>query len=317
MVQTGTNNTDQLTTSVYRHQRRPLLIMPVLLLHTVFHLCHIVGSQGQTLETTTSGHGSTGDEVIQGQPIKGPLRTPQTLCSLEDGFGCWISPMRIVASNPRILDIVGGFEPLEALCPGIVDILGKGDESRRRRRSVGSRHFMWRMGWWCRMQRLMLLLTAHVRHGLIWSSLPLPRDSSVYWLDKPRIFFIHSILMSFGVWCIFIFIWLILVLFWSLLYHPTHSYLLLPHLIFCNSESAYSFYFYLPPCLLLDYGLCAGPTLNMYVYNVWCLLLAFPRLDINLDLSTPCPLYSNLRVVLVDNSITWSWSPVPVCVCDT
>ena len=39
----------------------------------------------------------------------------------------------------------------------------------------------------------------------------------------------------------------------------------------------------------------------MYVYNVWYLLLAFPRLDINLDLSTPC-LYSNLRVVLVDNS---------------
>ena len=39
----------------------------------------------------------------------------------------------------------------------------------------------------------------------------------------------------------------------------------------------------------------------MYVYNVWCLLLAFPRLDINLDLSTTCLLYSNLRVVLVDN----------------
>ena len=45
------------------------------------------------------------------------------------------------------------------------------------------------------------------------------------------------------------------------------------------------------------------PALNMYVYNVWCLLLAFPRLDINLDLSTACPLYSNLRVVLVDNSL--------------
>ena len=40
-----------------------------------------------------------------------------------------------------ILDIVGGFEPLEALCPGVVDILGKGDESRRRRGSVGNRHF--------------------------------------------------------------------------------------------------------------------------------------------------------------------------------
>ena len=77
-------------------------------------------------------------------------------------------------------------------------------------------------------------------------------------------------------------------------------------LIFRNSESAYSFYFYLPLCLLLGYGLCARPALNMYVYNVWCLLLAFPRLDINLDSSTACLLYSNLRVVLVDNSITRS-----------
>ena len=124
-------------------------------------------------------------------------------------------------------------------------------------------------------------------------------------------------------WCplvygvIFIFIWLILVLFLSLLCHLTHPYLLLPHLIFRDSESAYSFYFYLPLCLLLGYGLCARPTLNMYVYNIWCLLLAFLRLDINLDLSTACLLYSNLRVVLVDNSITWSQSLVPVCVCGT
>ena len=102
---------------------------------------------------------------------------------------------------------------------------------------------------------------------------------------------------------IFIFIWLIFVLFLSLFCHPTHPYLLSPHLIFRDSESAYSFYFYLPLCLLLGYGLCARPTLNMYVYNVWSLLLAFPRLDINLDSSTACLLYSNLRVVLVDNSI--------------
>ena len=113
---------------------------------------------------------------------------------------------------------------------------------------------------------------------------------------------------------IFIFICLILVLYLSLLCHPTHPYLLSPHLIFRDSESAYSFYFYLPLCLLLGYGLCAGPALNMYVYNVWCLLLTFPRLDINLDLSTACLLYSNLRVVLVDNSFTRSQSLVPVCV---
>ena len=81
-----------------------------------------------------------------------------------------------------------------------------------------------------------------------------------------------------------------------------------------DMESSYSFYFYLPLCLLLGYGPCAGPALNMYVYNVCGLLLAFPRLEINLGTSTACLLYSNLRVVLVDNS------PHPIsiscsCVC--
>ena len=51
----------------------------------------------------------------------------------------------------------------------------------------------------------------------------------------------------------------------------------------------------------------------MYI-NVWCLLLAFPRLEINLDPSIACLFYSNLRVVLVDYSITRSRSLVPVCV---
>ena len=41
----------------------------------------------------------------------------------------------------------------------------------------------------------------------------------------------------------------------TLLTHPTHSYLLLPHLIFHNSES-YSFYIYLLLWLLLEY-VCA------------------------------------------------------------
>ena len=65
---------------------------------------------------------------------------------------------------------------------------------------------------------------------------------------------------------------------------------------------------------IIGYGPCARPALNMYVYNVCGLLLAFPRLEIDLDLSIACPLYSNLRVVLVDYSITRSRSPVPVCV---
>ena len=47
--------------------------------------------------------------------------------------------------GPGILTVVGGFEPLEALCLGVVDVLGEGDESGRRG-SVGSRHFVWRTG---------------------------------------------------------------------------------------------------------------------------------------------------------------------------
>ena len=113
----------------------------------------------------------------------------------------------------------------------------------------------------------MLLLSAHDRHALLWSSLPLPQSSSVYQLDKPQIFSIHSIPMSFGVWTIFIFHLTHPCSIFVTLCHPTHSYLLSPHLIFHNSESAYSFHFYLPLHLLLGYGLCARPALNMYVYK--------------------------------------------------
>ena len=153
------------------------------------------------------------------------------------------------------------------------------------------------------------MLSAHDRHALLWSPLPLPWDSPVHQPDKPRIFFIHSDPTSLGVWCYF---YLHLTHPCSIFVTPLSSdpplspiaplRLLGTHPILHDSKSAYSFYSYLPLCLLLGYGLCAGPTLNMYVYNVWCLLLAFPRLDINLDLSTACLFYSNLRVVLVDNS---------------
>ena len=161
----------------------PLLIAPVPLLHTAFHLCCIIRSQEQTLKATTGSHRSTGDEVIQGQPIEGPLRTTRTLCSLEDIFSHWVGPLRIIASTLGVLDIVGGFEPLKALHPGVINILGERDKSRRRRRNIESRHFEWRTGWWCKVQWLTLLLAAHVRHGLIWSSLPLPQDPSIYQPD--------------------------------------------------------------------------------------------------------------------------------------
>ena len=52
----------------------------------------------------------------------------------------------------------------------------------------------------------------------------------------------------------------------------------------------------------------------MYLYVGLVSAVAFPRLEIDLDPSTACLLYSNLRVVLVDYSITRSQSLVPVCV---
>ena len=72
---------------------------------------------------------------------------------------------------------------------------------------------------------------------------------------------------------IFIFIWFIFVLYLSLLCHPTHPYLLSPHFNFWEptrfsaivSHLIHSI-FISPLCLLLGYGLCAGPALNMYLY---------------------------------------------------
>ena len=93
------------------------------------------------LETMASSYRPAGDEVVQGQPVEGALQAPRPLHSLEDVFGHRITSPWIVASTSRVLDVVGGFEPLEALCPDVVDVLGEGDESGRRRRSVGSRHF--------------------------------------------------------------------------------------------------------------------------------------------------------------------------------
>ena len=68
---------------------------------------------------------------------------------------------------------------------------------------------------------------------------------------------------------------------------------------------------------IIEYGPCARPALIMYVYKHLVSAVGIPRLEINLDTSTTCLLYSNLRVVLVDYSITRSQSLVPVCVCGT
>ena len=91
------------------------------------------------LEMTVSSNSPHLNKVLKGQTIEGPLRTTRTLGSLVDIFGLWIGPSRIVMGSTSILVVVRGFEPLEALCLGVVDILAEGDESRRR--SIGSRHF--------------------------------------------------------------------------------------------------------------------------------------------------------------------------------
>ena len=145
MIKAGPNNTDQLTTSIDHPQVWPLIVTPIPLLRALLHLSHIVRSQGQALETTTSGHGTRRNEVVEGETIKGSEHTPWTLHSLVDHLSRQIGPGRIVTGNPGVLDIVPRLESLEALRAGIIDVLGITDKLRRRG-SVGSRHFDWRTG---------------------------------------------------------------------------------------------------------------------------------------------------------------------------
>ena len=179
MVDPCPNDSDQLSTNIDHLEVQPLIVMSVPLLCALFHLSRIVGRQGQMLESTTSGHRTSRNEVIKRERIKGLERTPWTFNGLINRPCRRINPIGIVTSGPSVLDIVPHLELFEALRMSIVDILGVRDELRRRRRSVGGRHVKWRTGGWCKTQWLTLLLAAHVRHGLIWSSLPLPRDSSI------------------------------------------------------------------------------------------------------------------------------------------
>ena len=52
--------------------------------------------------------------------------------------------MRIVTGTTGILLVEDGLVLFKALHFGVVNILGEGHKSRRR--SIGSRHFVWRMG---------------------------------------------------------------------------------------------------------------------------------------------------------------------------
>ena len=132
MVQTGTNDPHQLPTSINHLRVRPLVVVPVPLLRASLHLSHVVGSQGQTLKTTTSGHRPRGNEVVQGQTIEGTECTPQTLNSLVYRLSRRIGPAWIVAGTTSVLDVVVAPEPLKTLSTGIVDVLGVGDELGRR-----------------------------------------------------------------------------------------------------------------------------------------------------------------------------------------
>ena len=124
------------------------------------------------------------------------------------------------------------------------------------------------------MQWLTLLLAAHVRHGLIWLSLPLPQDPSAYQSDKPRIFFTHSNLKLFGV-CGYFYLHLthLCFIFVTPLSSDPPLSPIAPLSVPVNppiprdSESSYSFYFYLPPMFIIGYGPCARPALIMYVYK--------------------------------------------------
>ena len=99
----------------------------------------------------------------------GPLAP--SVDSLVNGFCRRIDAVGIVSCRAGILDVVLCLELLETLSAGIINILGVGNELGRRGRSVGSRHFEWRMGWWFKGQRLTLLLSAHDRHALCYGLL--------------------------------------------------------------------------------------------------------------------------------------------------
>ena len=137
MIQTSPDDTDQLSAGVDCPQLRPLVVTSVPFLCAVFHLCSIIGSQGQMLQMTTSCHGASRNKVVQGKRVERPESTPWTLHCLIDRFGQRVQTIGFVASSPHVLDVVLRLELLKALGASIVDVLGIGDELGRRGRSVG------------------------------------------------------------------------------------------------------------------------------------------------------------------------------------
>ena len=58
---------------VNNFQTGPLVVAPIPLLCAAFHLCSIVGHQGQALGMMASHNGSRSDETLEGESVEGPL----------------------------------------------------------------------------------------------------------------------------------------------------------------------------------------------------------------------------------------------------
>ena len=105
----------------------------------------VVGHKGDLLHAMMSSNGTCDHKVLEGQALELPLRTPQVLDMIVDDLGHGIWCIGIVMSHMVFVLVIDLLEVLKPFCFGMVGIGSKGDESGRRR-SVGIRHFMWRMG---------------------------------------------------------------------------------------------------------------------------------------------------------------------------
>ena len=81
------------------------------------------------LQMVMSSDGPQSNEVLEGESVKGPLGTPATLDSVVDLFSCWIGPLWIIMRGIGVILVEDGFILLKVLHLGVVDILGKRDES--------------------------------------------------------------------------------------------------------------------------------------------------------------------------------------------
>ena len=74
MVQTGPDYTNQLSTEVDGFHPRTLVVTMIPFLGALLHLGGIVGSEGKTLETTTSCNRTGGDKVLEHQGCHVPYQ---------------------------------------------------------------------------------------------------------------------------------------------------------------------------------------------------------------------------------------------------